>query len=138
MFGSQLTGWSPNADFAVKIPYIGYIAGPGDIYPNSSLYTTAAELLSAPAGAVDGYSGNQTGIDPTLSYSTQTTNVFVTLTNEYMLLTDRWQNSGDYTSTLVWLPITWTGGNPTVPFVSQFAPQSGWAITQPAALMLGL
>ncbi len=108
--------------------YLSQILAP-NVITNATIFTTAGQLLAAPAGAPNpwGWSGG-TGIDPAHTYTTQCCCVFVTTTGQYIFMADRWLGSGIGigTNTYVWLPLTFDGsGNPQIPFVSSFVPSVG-------------
>jgi len=125
---SQITDWAPNGNTMNIWGVQGGGTGQyyqGFNYSNTSIYTTPAQALAAPAGGVSGY-GTQYGISGGISYSTQSDYVGRTRGGQYIAVTDRWNANGTesiFTTSQVWMPIVFdTIDQPSIPFVATLVP----------------
>lgn len=152
---SKETGWWPNNNDAMAMgtpaaQTLASGASAAALWPNTGLFTSAAQQIATPAGAGPsvypyGYGGElgtdpagdsaqayidgtATGIDPLASYTSQSCKVLRTRTGQRIWIGDRHDYSGVSTggtlaSTYTWWPISFDIDNrPQVPFVSSFAP----------------
>lgn len=137
-----LTYYQWNANFGqVTGNMMGGVGTSLTTIPNSTIYTTAAQALAAPAGIADSVSDLSgspyypaAGINPAYSYGSQTCSVAAYPSGDLELVADRWNYAGaDPVSTIIRLPLVFTGGDggyhpanvPTIPFTASFTPNTG-------------